>query len=277
MADMSLDEAVKLMVLNHKLYNTFGANHVADAILKADPSHVIAKFYKDLTREEKFSDRFFQTHIAGKINPKPQPILFDVGGNEGQSIDKYLQMVPNGRIHSFEAVPDLALTLKRKYAGRPMVVINDVALGSQPGTAEFFIHKGADNNGIGSFIPLNPEDGTVKHIQASTEGSVQVPVDTIDGYCERAGVEFIDFVKLDVQGFEPEVLAGAERMLRERRIHFIQTEIIFTKFYERPGSFHAIERLLAPHGYTLLALCDLYPGPCTPIYSVDAFYSRDPR
>jgi FkbM family methyltransferase len=272
---MTLDQAIELMILNHKLANLHGANLVADAILKSDPNNAIARFYKQLTKDEKLSLRFFETHIGSKLKEKPSPVIFDVGANEGQSIDAYRTMVPNAVIHSFEAIPELAAKLTQKYAGQPSVIINGTALGQQPGSAEFFVHKGQDNNGIGSFIPLNPEDSTVKYIHAETTGKVTVTVDTVDAYCARTGVDSIDFMKMDVQGFEPEVLAGAQTMLKDGRIGFLQVEIIFTRFYERASSFHAIEQFLAPHGYQLLAMCDLYPGPCSPIYSVDAFYCRD--
>jgi len=47
----------------------------------------------------------------------------------------------------------------------------------------------------------------------------------LDGYCQSQGVEFIDFLKVDVEGMEPYVLQGARTLLKERRIAAILIEI----------------------------------------------------
>ena len=47
----------------------------------------------------------------------------------------------------------------------------------------------------------------------------------LDGYCQSQGVEFIDFLKVDVEGMEPYVLQGARALLKERKIAAILIEI----------------------------------------------------
>jgi hypothetical protein len=62
--------------------------------------------------------------------------------------------------------------------------------------------------------------------RASEASSTQViaAID-LDGYCQSQGVEFIDFLKVDVEGMEPYVLQGARALLKERKIAAILIEI----------------------------------------------------
>ena len=51
-----------------------------------------------------------------------------------------------------------------------------------------------------------------------------VRLETLDGYCQRAELQAIDFLKIDVEGHELEVLKGAADMLAKGGIRFIQFE-----------------------------------------------------
>jgi hypothetical protein len=48
---------------------------------------------------------------------------------------------------------------------------------------------------------------------------------TLDTYCTTAGLETVDFLKIDVEGAERRVLVGAQRLLEERRIHAVMIEV----------------------------------------------------
>jgi hypothetical protein len=57
------------------------------------------------------------------------------------------------------------------------------------------------------------------------EGSIDVPCCTLDGFCIVQGIERINFLKVDVEGFERAVFHGADRLLSENRVDFICFEI----------------------------------------------------
>ena len=48
---------------------------------------------------------------------------------------------------------------------------------------------------------------------------------TLDTYCTAAGLETVDFLKIDVEGAERRVLVGAQRLLEERRFHAVMIEV----------------------------------------------------
>ena len=82
-------------------------------------------------------------------------------------------------------------------------------------------------------------------------GDGEVQVTTLDEFVAERGIERLDFMKIDVEGFEERVLRGGERVLRELRPHILFELQPVT--LERAGS--SVERLAAlliSHGYRLL-------------------------
>ena len=70
---------------------------------------------------------------------------------------------------------------------------------------------------------------------------------TLDEYAKKNQILSIDILKIDVQGFEPNVLIGAEGFLANKKIKFIETEVIFADGYEKIITFSSIESLLFEH------------------------------
>ena len=55
---------------------------------------------------------------------------------------------------------------------------------------------------------------------------VEVDVVTLDGIADTLSLDYVDLVKCDTQGFEPEVLSGARKLLGENRIGLLRLEIL---------------------------------------------------
>jgi hypothetical protein len=62
-------------------------------------------------------------------------------------------------------------------------------------------------------------------------------------------VKHVDLLKIDTQGFEPEVLEGTGELLQS--VDVVLTELMFYDYYERSLSFSDIEKYLLPAGFTL--------------------------
>jgi hypothetical protein len=130
----------------------------------------------------------------------------------------------------------------------------------------FYANLLGEQNGCGSFIPLDPRSG------AQTVATHTVDVTTIDEFCGRNAIAHIDFLKLDVQGFEREVLLGAQRLLDARAVRTLQVEIMFFPFYQRQLSFYDIESLLIPRHYRLFTIDNFFTTQDRQLYQLDAFY-----
>jgi Methyltransferase FkbM domain len=72
-----------------------------------------------------------------------------------------------------------------------------------------------------------------------------VTVTTLDEYCAANGIERIDLLENDTQGYELEVLRGAESLMAAGRIRLVYLELIFSEMYEGLPPFDLVYRFLA--------------------------------
>lgn len=132
-------------------------------------------------------------------------LVFDVGSNRG---DKAAEMLARGaRVVCFEPQPHCATILRERFAGRPDVVVVECALGSGSGTAAMSISDDAD-----AISTLSSDWKTGRFRDFSWNRQVDVRVDTLDSAIRDFGVP--TYCKIDVEGFEGEVISGLSHPLR---------------------------------------------------------------
>lgn len=131
--------------------------------------------------------------------------VFDVGANRGQFLTLAVDELAgcDYHLHSFEPSP-VAFADLEKHAGR-RVTVNNVAVGATQGEATLYFDEPGS-----TLASLTKRDLDYRGITFGLEQ--QVPVETIDAYCQRNGIQQIDLLKLDVEGHEHDVLAGAKGM-----------------------------------------------------------------
>ncbi len=146
-------------------------------------------------------------------HPSDQLCVFDVGANVGQFATLIHDHCDTSRInlHCFEPGSEAFSQLSSKYREIPNVRLNNVAFGAEQGTATLYSDVPA--SGLSS---LTKRD--LSHFDRSMDLSQQVDVRTIDDYCDEHDIPHIHLLKIDVEGHEQDVLAGASRMFAEKRI-----------------------------------------------------------
>lgn len=143
--------------------------------------------------------------------------VFDVGANVGEWTALALEINPSLQIHCFEPS---AATFQRLQAPGGTAIYNNFGLSSAPGEMTLWVF--ADGAGINSLYKRQGlEDG---YGLAEQQKAETVRLDTLDAYCQRAGVQVIDLMKVDVEGHELEVFKGAAGMLARGNIKRIQFE-----------------------------------------------------
>jgi len=173
----------------------------------------------------------------------PHPVVLDVGANAGQFLTPVRSALPHAAIHAFEPSPEVFETLQASCAGLPRVTLNNVALGVRCGEGTLLEHT---DSVMSSFLP--PVDGGWEVIRRKTP----VPVLMVDRYCAERGIEQIDLLKTDTEGYDLEVLRGAERMLREGRVSLVLAELLFRPLYRGLAEPDAIYRHLRERGFRLV-------------------------
>lgn len=135
---------------------------------------------------------------------RPGMTVVDVGANCGYFTSLALACVGGGgNVYAIEPNPDNVRLLemaRRKNDARNVHIVS-AAVGREFGTVRLF------SSGSNGSVSSKGEGGRIV---------AQVPLDGLLG-----GVEFVDFVKIDVEGYEHEVLVGAAHVLKERRPRII--------------------------------------------------------
>jgi len=158
-----------------------------------------------------------ERYVIGRfIKKSGSPVVFDVGANAGAWSAEVLKHNSSATLHLFEPQAALASTLKSVF---PLAQVNNVAVADEAGTLQ--LHDYEDGAGSSHATLVNRVIETVHQKKAR---SIEVDVISLDDYCERNTIGWIDFLKVDVEGFEYKVLTGAQNMVRAGQIGVIQFE-----------------------------------------------------
>lgn len=140
---------------------------------------------------------------------KPGVCCLDIGAHVGvYALQIARWTAPTGRVFAFEPNPGTAAVLRRHIRANELearVHVEQAALGRDSGTALLF---GESGSGLSRLAAPNPD-------APATAGGATVSVTTVDGYCSRHGLN-PDWMLIDVEGFEFDVLAGAADTVRRR-------------------------------------------------------------
>jgi FkbM family methyltransferase len=166
----------------------------------------------------------------------PGAILWDVGANVGY-ISMYFARSPHrlASIHTFEPNPVPLKTLSSMFRAHPFVRVHPVALGREDGTMEMNISA---TGSAWSSLVRGGFEGAQK---------VEIQVRSGDSFQKENNLPLPDLIKIDVEGFEPAVLAGLQQTIRQKR-PVIVLEHIWLKDEEL--------KAIVPEGYLLLFIME---------------------
>jgi len=190
---------------------------------------------------------------------KKNPIIFDIGANQGQSIDRFRKVFENPTIHAFEPIKFEYENLKKKYFNEKNIILNNVAIGEDIEDKELYITAKTGNS---SFNKLNKNTNWLKTrskqfkttLEGYTEQIQKVNIITLDSYCLKNKINEIDILKIDTQGYEDKVLQGSKNILENNVISAIESEIMFDDVYEKYFNFTDLEKFLIPNSFRLVGL-----------------------
>ena len=127
-------------------------------------------------------------------------LVFDIGANRGDRTELFVQM--GARVVAVEPINSLARRLNCVFRYSP-VNVEAVGVGSAPGSLP--IHICSDKE-MSSFSANFIEKKSKEYIQSRWESIEHVPIVTLNSLVEKYGTP--SFIKIDVEGFEIEVLSG---------------------------------------------------------------------
>ncbi|GCA80679.1 MAG: FkbM family methyltransferase [Microcystis aeruginosa LG13-03] len=186
--------------------------------------------------------------------------IIDVGANEGQFAFMARYSWPNAQIDCFEPDPSAFYGLKKNHGSDQRISFHNCALGSQQ--TELSLNLG-ETSAQNSILQEKGKNG---------QGTIIVPVETLDRIYSSlpSGVTLL---KIDVQGYELEVLKGAKNLLSQ--IKFVLLEISLADLFEGGVEIDVIWQFIRNNGYKYHSIIDQYRDPKTQrILQMDVIFER---
>jgi FkbM family methyltransferase len=145
------------------------------------------------------------------------PTLLDVGAYEGNYSELLSGSFTTGKIYSFEPNPKTFIRLMSNLRSNATGI--NKAVGASRGFLDLYDHADSESSEHASL-----HEGVISSIHGSVASSVKVEVTTIDEFSQEHNIVHIDFLKIDAEGHELQVLKGAEKMIKNNSIGIIQIE-----------------------------------------------------
>jgi FkbM family methyltransferase len=169
--------------------------------------------------------------------------IIDVGANEGQFSDKMHILFPNATIYAFEPLPGAFQKLVKNFAVINSFKAFNTGLGEQKG--EFEIEEN-EYTPSSSFLGLS--ESHIKNFETAIKTkTVTVSVDTMDNVFREIPLASPVLLKIDVQGFEDKVIAGALNTISKTSM--IICELTFVELYKGQPLFTDIFEKITSLGF----------------------------
>jgi FkbM family methyltransferase len=167
-----------------------------------------------------FGTYFMEEHIlrCWQNAAKGAKVVMDGGANAGIYSLAALAIQHDATVYAFEPTPEIATRLREtaKLNELDRLHVHEIAISSQSGYATLRRCRGE----------LGTNEG-MNYISADQKGAGDERVQTIrlDQFCKDYTIDYIDLLKLDIQGHEYSALVGSSGLIRARRIGSIFMEL----------------------------------------------------
>ncbi len=159
----------------------------------------------------------FVRRVLPKLIESDCPTMIDVGARHGSYVRRLSAHFAGARIHAFEPHP--ASFEKLSAVASPNITCYRKALDRE--ARSLTLYDRGDQTGSGHATVF---EGVISDLHRQPSTSFTVESDTIDGFAEAQGLDFIDFVKIDTEGDEYNILLGAKKLLSRGAIGCLQFE-----------------------------------------------------
>lgn len=177
--------------------------------------------------------------------------IFDVGANIGQTATAFQPSFPGVAIHSFEPFADTFRILVQNTAHLPEVRCVQIALGDQD-TVMSAVGRSGEDSDVNSLL----EDSQRDLAQTGDLPPEEIVIRRGDTYCAEKGIEKIDILKIDTEGFEVRVLDGFGKLL-DGSVRAVLSEFCLLENKARQTPLLDLLERLRPRGFELVSVYEL--------------------
>jgi FkbM family methyltransferase len=194
--------------------------------------------------------------------------IFDIGANEGQFTLAAAHRFPMAQIYAFEPVPDTFQALVDNVRGHGQVHLNNCAIGNTKGRIKFYRNNYTQ---VSSALPIHNENNHPNYDQSDTR-QIEVDIHPLDEVTANLKLRSPALLKIDAQGYEKEILRGAQTFLRG--VDYILFEASFVHLYDQQPLFDEMHAYVKELGYVLVAPLDVHAGKDLALIEMDVLYRR---
>lgn len=217
----------------------------------------------------KFSITSFNMISALRTQGIYPKTVIDVGANVGQFAVATAKIFSGVSVHSFEPNPECVSALQKNIASLPNVLVYPLALGEAEGEVSFHVNSHSHSSSI---LPL-AKSHLMAFPDAREVNMIQVKLCTLDKVFADIELSSPVMLKLDVQGYEAQVLRGATETLK--RIDYVVLEASFKPMYQGEILFMDIVKLMEGFEFSFLRPVGMLSDPQTnEIIQMDALFQR---
>jgi FkbM family methyltransferase len=204
------------------------------------------KFGYEIVKNKNLSDDFSVGSWITRLNIST---IIDIGSNEGQFIQSIDNILPGKKIIAFEPIKSVYETLVANTRHLNITTYN-MGLSDQNGTSEINISKNLVSSSL-----LNMEE---LHKQAYPESAYinkeVIELRKLDDVVKIADLQKRILIKIDVQGYENKVIAGAKNTIAAADVIII--EFSYQPIYEGQWLFHETYSYFTSNGFKFIGLAD---------------------
>jgi FkbM family methyltransferase len=153
-----------------------------------------------------------------KILAKPNPVVFELGANHGQDTEKIIKYCKGDyKYYAFEPDPRTVAVMKEKGLHNKVEIIECAvsALDDKVKLYQFYDKVNPNDFwGTGPTSIMRPCTHEKRLPHLSHKSDLYVPTITLDNFCQERNIKKIDFMWVDIQGSEYNMIMGAKKTLK---------------------------------------------------------------
>ena len=163
--------------------------------------------------------------FLNSIGIKENLTIIDIGAHKGQTSLYFNKQFPNSKVIAFEPCPTLFKELSTNLIGNKNIKAYNFALG---------------NGNQSAFLTSGNSDLCGQISETATDKSIKIEIRTLNSIYDFLKIGCIDLMKIDVEGFEINVLEGASNLLSNNLVKLVYLECDFNKDDKQHSYFNEV-------------------------------------